>query len=408
MKILCINNFNYLRGGAETVYFSEMELLEKNGNNVTVFSRKHPQNRPAKFQKYFPSEMVTEGITLSAKGLRSLLGLFYSKESKRCLDLILDNEKVDIAHAHNIYGRLTTSILDSLHQRGIPVVITLHDYKVICPNYKLMHHGRICEDCRCNGFYHAILNRCHKNSIIASTVYAFETYFNYFFNKYQRNVRYFISPSLFLKNKLIEFGWPGGRIEYIPNFISSENFEPKFKPGNYFLYLGRLSVEKGISTLIKAFTDLKNTEIGLKIAGEGPLEGSLKKIAKTDHRISFPGYLTGSALAETTKNAIAVVVPSEWYENAPLSVLEAMAYGKPVIGARIGGIPEMIDNGVNGFLFESGNPETLTQTMSALLEMDAAAIADMGNAARSKIEDEYNSGLHYERLIALYRRAING
>ena len=405
MNTLIINNYNYLRGGAESVFFAENELLKRHGNYVTVFSCKHPQNLSAKYEHFFPSEMNTDSVSYSLKGMRSLFRLFYSLEAKKCLQKVLNEEKIDLAHVHNIYGRLTTSILDVLHEKGIPVVMTLHDYKVICPNYKLMHHGRICEDCYKHAYYHAILNRCHKNSLIASAIYSFETYFNYFFNKYKKNVDFFISPSKFLKAKLIEFGFPEKRIEYIPNFLSVKDFEPNYQPGDYFLYLGRLSSEKGIETLIQTFLNMKRSDLHLKIVGEGPLETDLKEIGRSDSRISFSGYLTGARLVEVTKNALAVVVPSEWYENAPLSVLEAMAYGKPVIGARIGGIPEMIDHGRNGFLFESANVQSLTQTMSKLLDMNRNAIIAMGRSSRGKVETEYNSDIHYNRLITLYRKA---
>ena len=405
MKILMMNNFNYARGGAENVFLSEIDLLKKNGHDVTVFSRRHPRNQQAAFSRYFPSEMVTDAVTLSAKGLRSLLGLFYSPESKRRLMALLDTIEVDVAHAHNIYARLTTSVLDALTRRGVPTVMTLHDYKVICPNYKLMHHGRICEDCRGNGYYHAVLNRCHKDSLAASAIYGLETYFNFLFNKYRGNVWRFISPSRFLKDKLIEFGWPGDRIEHIPNFMPVGDFEPSYAPGEYFLYIGRLSTEKGIETLIKAFSHLENAGARLKIAGEGPLGGQLKQKAASDSRIVFCGYLSGASLEETTRKALAVVVPSEWYENAPLSVLEAMAYGKPVIGARIGGIPEMIEDGSSGFLYEPGDAGALTRAMCKISGMEAAAVEAMGRRARRKVEEEYNADLHYQRLAALYRKA---
>lgn len=401
-----LNNFNYLRGGAETVFLSEVALLKKQGHRVAVFSRKHPDNLPAEFERFFPSEMITDNLSPSAKGLRSLLGLFYSLESKKCLNAMLQEIRVDVAHVHNIYGRLTTSILDALNANGIPVVMTLHDYKLICPNYKLMHHGKICEDCLGDRYYNAVLNRCHKNSLIASAIYALETSFNFLFKKYHQSVNYFISPSQFLKSKLVEFGWPEQRIVYIPNFLSIAEIEPHYCPGEYLLYLGRLSSEKGIETLIRAFSNLPYDGIQLKIAGEGPLEAVLKARAAGDRRISFCGYLSGEPLADITRKAMAVVVPSEWYENAPLSVLEAMAYGKPVIGARIGGIPEMIDDGQNGLLFASGDTRGLTQAMSTLIEMDGATLTDMGRSARRKVEVEYNSDLHYERLIDIYARSI--
>jgi glycosyltransferase involved in cell wall biosynthesis len=350
--------------------------------------------------------MTTDSLTPSAKGLRSLLGLFYSIGARRSLNAMLKAVDVDVAHVHNIYGRLSTSVLDVLHNKGIPVVMTLHDYKVICPNYKLMHHGRICEDCYQHAYYHAILNCCHKESRIASTIYAFETYFNYFLDKYQKNVDVFISPSKFLKEKMVEFGWPEERIEWLPNFLSVADFKPNYNPGDYFLYLGRLSSEKGIITLIRAFSNLKQPDIRLKIAGEGPLADELKKRAEPDPRISFSGYLSGAPLADITRKALAVVVPSEWYENAPLSVLEAMAYGKPVIGARIGGIPEMIDHGRNGFLFESGDAHALAETMETVLNLGPDTLSGMGRSARGKVENDYNGEVHYDRLMALYRKAI--
>ena len=168
---------------------------------------------------------------------------------------------------------------------------------------------------------------------------SFEAYFNHLFNKYRKNVRFFISPSLFLKQKLIEFGWPQSQIAYIPNFVDPSEFTPNYNPGQYFLYLGRLSPEKGIPTLIEAFMKIASKKISLYVAGEGPIRNQLESMAAADSRITFTGYLSGERLHETTRNALAVIVPSEWYENAPISVLEALAFGKPVLGARIGGIP---------------------------------------------------------------------
>jgi glycosyltransferase involved in cell wall biosynthesis len=386
---------------------SEIDLWEKKGNIAYVFSRKNPKNKPSKYEGFFPCEMVTDTVRPSVEGLRSLFNLFYSASARKNLDKMLKELSVEVAHAHNIYGRLTTSVLDCLYKAGIPVVMTLHDYKVICPNYKLMHHGKICEDCRDNEYYMAILNRCHKNSLIASSIYAFETYFNYIFEKYTKNVGYFISPSRFLKAKLVEFGWPESRIEFIPNFLSVSDFAPNYSPGSYFLYLGRLSSEKGIATLINAFKLLMNDDALLRIVGEGPSEAELKKLARSDARISFTGYLSGAALEEITKNALAIVVPSEWYENAPLSILEAMAYGKPVIGSTIGGIPEMIDEEHNGFLFEPGNVNELNQRLSSVFDMHKDDLINMGFSARRKVEREYNAELHYSRLINLYQKAIS-
>jgi len=406
VNILFLNNYNYVRGGAESVFLAEADLMETYGNTVHIFARRHLNNIPGKYDHYYPREMVTDSLKPTMHGLRSLLQLFYSHNAKKCLAAMLKKTKIDLAHAHNIYGRLTTSVLDLLCDKNIPILMTLHDYKLICPAYSLLSQGRICEDCEGRLFYMAIKNRCHKESFIASTIYALESYFNKIFKKYEKNVRFFISPSEFLMNKFIQFGWPEERLAYIPNFIVSSDLEPLYSPGKYFLYLGRLSGEKGLPTLIKAFMKVNFDETSLTIVGEGPLKDRLETMAAGDPRVRFTGYLSGNALKEATRNALAVIVPSECYENAPLSILEAFAFGKLVIGSKIGGIPEMIDHGVNGYLFEPGDVDDLREKLEHVLSMPGKQISEMGEAARQKVETEYNADLHYERLMDVYHRAL--
>ena len=407
MNILYLNNYNYLRGGAESVFLAEAELMEKYGNKVHIFSRQHPNNLPSLYDRFFPREMMTESLKPTISGVRSLWQLFYNWGAKRGLAKMLQGTRIDVAHAHNIYGGLTTSVLDVLYKKNVPILMTIHDYKLICPNYKLIAKKRICEDCKSGKFYMAVRNSCHKDSLMASAIYAIETYFNEWFQKYRKNVRFLIAPSRFIKAKFIEFGWPEKHIEYIPNSLDLSKFEPQFTPGNYFLFLGRLSSEKGILTLINAFMKIKSKNVKFLIVGEGPMRNQLERQAKADSRIRFTGYLSGNALKETTRNALAVILPSEWYENAPISVLEAFALGKPVVGSRIGGIPEMIDEGVNGYLFEPGNVDDLRENIEFLLSMPDKQINEMGKAARQKAEREYNPELHYERLLDIYNRVLD-
>jgi glycosyltransferase involved in cell wall biosynthesis len=407
VNILSLNNYNYLRGGAERVFFDEARLLREHGNTVHVFARRHPQNVPSLHDSFFPSEMVTDSLKPTITCFRSFLQVFYSYDAKRHLAAMLKNISIDLAHAHNIYGRLTTSVLDLLHEHNIRVLMTLHDYKLICPSYKLMRAGAICEDCKHGTYYNAIRRRCHKGSFLASAIYACESYFNDVLNKYRKKVRFFISPSLFLRKKLIEFGWPPSKIMCIPNFVNESRFRPLYAPGDYFLYIGRLSSEKGLSTLVRAFRGIRSKNAKLIIVGEGPCKNELQTIASPDPRIRFAGYLSGDPLEQVTRNALAVVVPSEWYENAPLSVLEALAYGKPVIGSRIGGIPEMIDDGVNGFLFESADSADLRDKLEFVLSMSPHQITEMGRAARRRIETDYTADLHYRRLMDVYQMALS-
>ena len=252
----------------------------------------------------------------------------------------------------------------------------------------------------------AVRNCCHKQSCVASAIVAIESFINDILDNYRKNIRLFISPSFFLRNKLIEYGWPADQIKYVPNFLDLSKFEPKFIPGNYFLYLGRLSKEKGLSTLIRSFLELKNSKVHLVIAGDGPIRGNLEKLVESDTNIHFTGHLSSDALRDLTRNALSVVIPSECYENAPISVIEALAYGKPVIGAAIGGIPEMVKDGVNGFLFQSGDKKTLTQILYRVLNLTSAQIADMGVAGREKVEQEYSSESHYHQLMRVYHDVL--
>ena len=407
MNILFLNNYYYLRGGSEQVYFGEMGMMKTHGHEVATFARRTPEDFPSELSGFFPEDMKTDSLSIGFGAFRTLKEIIYSTESKKCLGLLLKEISPDVAHAHNIYGRLTTSTLDLLNRHNIPVVMTLHDYKLICPSYKLVCNGRVCEACKGKRFFSAIWKKCHKNSRVASAVYAFESWFNDFFKKYENNVSFFISPSRFLKSKLVEFGFAEEKIVYIPNYIVSQDFSPNFFFENYLLYIGRLSAEKGISTLIKAFKNLKVQNIRLMIVGDGPTRGFLENLTDQDSRIQFTGYLTGPALADATRNARAVIVPSEWYENAPISILEAFAFGKPVIGARIGGIPEMVDEYINGLLFESGNVDDLTDKLNKFLSYSNEKISDMGQAARKKAVEEYSPELHYEKLIKVYKKAIN-
>jgi glycosyltransferase involved in cell wall biosynthesis len=387
----------------------EMELLQNNGHEAAIFTRNFGKNLDSKYSLFFPPDLplnlcfrsITRATFISKE-------LIYSHTTKRYLERSIDVFRPDIAHAHNIYGRLTTSVLDTLRKHSIPVLLTLHDYKLICPSYKLMRNGRVCEDCRGRRFYMAALNRCHKDSYLASMVYALETAFNEFLRKYKKNVDYFISPSKFLREKLIEFGMDGEKIIHIPNFINLNEHEPNYNYDHYLVYFGRISAEKGIDTLIDAFLILRPKDIKLFIVGDGPLKDEMeRKVEKLNSRgIKFTGYLAGDSLRQIIQNGLVVILPSQWYENAPMSVLEAFACGKPVIGTNIGGITEMIDDGIDGYLFEAGNSRDLAEKMDLLLSRTQKDLAQMGMLARKKVEEKYSADAHYQRLISLYNKVL--
>ncbi|MFH0808985.1 MAG: glycosyltransferase [Pseudomonadota bacterium] len=408
MRILFLNNYYYLRGGSERVLFQEMAALEAVGHQVAVFSRRHPENLPTPHESLFTPPMDTQRVSFGPRALVTLRELFYSQANYQAVRRIVAEFKPDVAHAHNIYGRLSTSVLDALRDCQVPAVLTLHDYKLICPNYLLLCGGRICEACKGGRFYQAFLNRCHKGSYAASAVYALESGFTRLWGKYD-SLRGLIAPSRFLGCKFAEFGFDSRRIHYIPNCIDTDEYVAAAGMGRHILFLGRLSREKGVDVLLAAHGALPNKpRPPLLIVGDGPERQKLREAAASLEDREFAGYLQGSALRETIRQALAVVVPSVWYENAPLAVLEAMACGKPVIGARIGGISEMIDDAETGYLFEPGNAADLVDKLSRLLGLPRAQLAAMGAAARRKAEVHYSPEAHLSGLLGLYERVLGG
>ena len=406
MRILFLNNFYYLRGGSERVLFDEMRILEEAGHEVAIFSRAHDKNNPSEFSGFFPPPINTERLGFSTAAVKTAKELIYSNDARRGLRKVLNLFRPEIVHAHNIYGRLSLSVLDELKAAGIPVVMTLHDMKLLCPSYLMLKGEGICERCRGNKFHRAFLNRCHKNSYAASFIYFLESWINHASGKYA-SIQKFIAPSRFIRDKCIDFGWESAKFAYIPNFIDCSLIRPSREVEDYLLYIGRLSHEKGVGVLLDACRNL-NGSVRIKIVGDGPDRGILERKANALRLpVEFTGYLSGVEISDVFSKARGVVMPSTCYENAPLSVLEAFSHCKPVIGSRIGGIPEMIDDGVDGYLFEAGNVADLQSKLDTFLALHADSVKEMGEAARVKVEREYNPESHYGQLMDIYRQAIS-
>jgi len=400
MKIIFANNYYYLRGGSERVFFDEMNILRKNGHDVLPFSRHFPQN--IENPEYFAPPIDYENVP-GHKKLFAAFALIYSPTCRRYFGRLLDRELPDIIHAHNIYGRLTTSIIDAAKKKKIPVVLTLHDYKLICPSYLMLRENQVCELCKGKKFYYCLLKKCHKGSLIASAIYTLETYFNFVAKKYDWIGR-FICPSKFLFKKCAEDGIPEQKLIHVPNFIWVKEFKPSYDNNGYILFVGRLSKEKGVLTLLKA---IQNIDVQLKIVGDGPVRDDCEKFVKENNinNVSFEGYKSGDELKNLYRNAMFIVFPSECYENAPMTVLEAFAFGKPVIGSNLGGIPEMIIDEKTGLLFRPGDYQDLREKIQYLLA-NPSLIEKMGRKARQRVEEEYNEELHYKRIMEVYTRFI--
>jgi glycosyltransferase involved in cell wall biosynthesis len=398
--LLSINNYYYPRGGAEVVFFRHNGMLHDAGWEVVPFAMNHRMNIGGE-RSEFVSELEygreSDGLaTKIRKGLKAV----YSFEARSKLARLIDRAGPDVCHAHNIYHHLSPSILGLLRARGIPLVMTLHDLKIACPAYSMLTHDGICERCKTGPLYQVVTNRCMKGSLALSALVMLESYLHLVLGSYMRNVDRFLVPSRFYLRKLVEWGFPAERFEYVPNFVASESFEACYAPGDRFVYFGRLSSEKGVATLIRAAAEAR---VGVDIIGLGPAERDLRALA-ADRDVRFLGYLTGTKLNAAVSAARAVVVPSEWYENAPLAVLEGAALGKPLIVARVGGLPELVVDGESGWSFESRSVAELAAVLRRVAQLPDADVAAAGMAARRRIEDEFSPERYLERIRGVYSR----
>jgi glycosyltransferase involved in cell wall biosynthesis len=399
--LLSINNYYYPRGGAEVVFFRHNGMLHDAGFRVVPFAMNHRLNVGGAERSDFVSELEygreSDGLVSKIrKGLKSV----YSFEARSKLARLIDRAAPDVCHAHNVYHHLSPSILGLVRRRGIPLVMTLHDLKIACPAYSMLSHDGVCERCRDGRLYQVVTHRCMKGSLALSALVMLESYLHLMLGSYLRNVDRFLVPSRFYLGKLVEWGFPAERFEHVPNFVSADSFEARYAPGTRFVYFGRLSREKGIATLIRAAAAAK---VGLDIVGTGPEELALKALA-ADGDVRFLGFLTGPKLSTAVSTARAVVVPSEWYENAPLSVLEGAALGKPLIVARIGGLPELVVDGESGWTFEPRSVDGLAACLRRVADLPDADVAATGLAARRRVEDEFSPRRYLERIRTVYGR----
>jgi glycosyltransferase involved in cell wall biosynthesis len=403
VKILLINNIHYRKGGSETVYFNTARLLEQYGHEVAFFSTSNPDNIPYEHSEYFAVYNDYRRLSLVGK-MKAMPAFIYNREAFRKLLKLVDEFKPDVAHLHLFFGGLSTSILQALNRRNVPVVISVHDYRLICPAYLFIDgKNRICEKCKDRFYLRCIIKKCSGKKVLQSAMLSFDAYFRKYFVKPLNYIDCFIFVSRFTKYKHIEFNSAYkskavALFNFIPDLNLFKNIEVK---GEYLLYYGRLSREKGLETLVEVASSLK---MKLKIAGTGPLYEYYRN--KIYRNIEFLGYKSGEDLWNLVRNSSFIIVPSECYENNPLTILEAYANGKPVIGARIGGIPEIIEHGNTGFLFEPGDKKQLQAILYEADQLDKGQYEQMSKNARSFANNNFSPDIHYQKLIETYKKVI--
>jgi len=400
MNLLLINKFYWKKGGSETVFFGEKELLERHGHNVVPFSMHGKLNIESKYSKYFVSEVNYDGQGIKGK-LKAAGKIIYSFEAKNNITKLLNDLPIDIAHFHIFQHQISPSVFGPLRKKKIPIILTLHDLKPICPNYKMYTNGHVCEECKGRKFYNCFLNKCTKDSSLKSFINMIEMYFHYLMRYYQ-DVDKYIAVSNFHRNKMIEFGFPAEQIVCIPNFIDIDNFPYSDVDKEYVIFFGRLSEEKGVTTLLEAAQLCP--DIPVIIVGSGPLEKELIEYAVSNNinNVKFVGYKSGADLIQLLSDSSFSVLPSRVYENCPMSILESLAIGKPVVGANIGGIPELIDEGKDGYVYKSDDAHDLADKMKNLWESPEKRL-EMGRYGREKISEKYTKEKHYLALSELYK-----
>ena len=392
MKILLANKFYYRRGG-DCIYMLNLEqLLKTHGHDVAVFAMDYPENIETVWKRYFPNEIkFTPGVGM----LETFMRMFGLGEVKRKFNFLLNDFKPDVVHLNNIHTQLSPVIARLAHKRRTKVIWTLHDYKLLCPRYDCLRNGNeVCEECFVDK--HKVLEyKCMKNSNLASML-AYKEGMKWSLKKLEGYTDVFICPSQFMYNKMAQGGFDRKKMYTLCNFIDIERTRrDSYDKEDYYCFIGRLSFEKGIETLIEAARTLP---YHLKIIGGGPLADILKEKAKGAN-IEFTGYKEWPEIKEIVGKARFSVVPSEWYENNPLSVIEAQCLGTPVLGANIGGIPELIKEGVNGMCFESRNIMDLKNKIEKMFILNV----DYKQLAKSS-QIRYSSEKHYNELLELYQQ----
>jgi glycosyltransferase involved in cell wall biosynthesis len=402
-RLMSINNYYYLRGGSESVYFEHNRLFEDAGWEVVPFSMQNAMNQPTKWSGHFAKQTDGgEGQSPIAKLSRAAAAI-YSTDSARRIRALIALTRPHVAHAHNIYHHLSPSVLVELRRQGVPVVLTLHDLKLVCPAYKMHTQGGVCEQCRGGALRNVVRNRCIKQSTAMSALVWLESTVHKALDLYVNSVTRFVVPSRFFLAKFAEWGLDTSRFVHIPNSINIAAMAVDAAgdgAGDPFVYLGRLVPEKGVATLIRAAAEAR---VRLRIIGTGPEESNLRRLAaELGGDVEFTGYLTGPALHSAVSSARAVVVPSEWYENAPISVMEASALGRVVIGANIGGIPELIRSEETGFVFTSGRVDSLVDVLARVQGLAAPSLRQMGAAGREWMRTEFSPEAYRNRMMNLY------
>lgn len=405
MRILHVNKFLHRRGGAEAYMLDLAAAQRAAGHDVEFFAMQHPENDDDPNQDLFPERME---LNPPPEGLRARVRtagqIIHRPDARAGMRAVLDRVRPDVVHFHNIYHQLSPSVLKPVHERGIGSVMTLHDYKLICPTYQLLDDGKICEACLPGRFGQAVKRRCNRGSLVGSALSALELSVHTRTGAYA-GIDALLCPSEFLRAKMVQGGIAEHRLVHLTNFCDLTSVHPAAGPGHGVLYAGRLSPEKGVDVLVDAVEHLPEG-LPVTVAGDGAERAALEQRAVergVADRIAFLGRVPADQLHALMRAASVVVAPSRWYENQPMTVLEAFGCARPVVASDLGGLPELVTDGVSGALVPHDDPRALAAAL-ARVASDPAAAHRMGLRGREDAVRRHAIDAHLDQLHAVYER----
>lgn len=403
MHILLVNTRHFHGGGDSTYNFKLADLLRGKGHQVAFFAMQDERNVPDPNSDLFVSNIDFRTMNRHkslVNGIRVLTRSIYSAEARNKFARLIDRVQPDVIHLQNIHGHITPSVIFEAKKRGLPVVWTLHDYKLICPNTHLLLDatGQICGACGMGKYYQPIFKRCKKGSLLASLMASLEAYAHRWMRVCDR-VDYFLAPSNFLAGKLIDRGFDRQKVIHLPLFLLEDQFEPHYENQGYFLYLGKIDPIKGITTLVKAARQVPEARIILAGSVEDEVKNQL--LGDLPDNVKYLGMKRGDELKALLYSAKAVVLPSIWYENQPFAILEAFAAGKPVITSSLGGMQELIGENEHGLLISPGDAQELARAMRWVQDHSEECKTIGGNAFRY-VQQFHSEKIHYQKIYQLY------
>jgi glycosyltransferase involved in cell wall biosynthesis len=387
MNILLIHNTYQQAGGEDVVVQQERRLLERNGHKVSIYQRSNHELNSLSFGQ----RLGLIGRVVSAS------------DSSKAVRRILRSLKPDLVHVHNTFMMVSPSVYEACQQERVPVVQTLHNYRLLCPAATFYRDGRICQDCVTNTLLCGVQHGCYRDSRAMTGAIALMLKTHRLRKTWYREIDAYIAISSFVKDQFSQAGFPSDKIHIKPNFVAQDP-GTRQQTGKYALFVGRLTPEKGIETVVEAWKHVP-VDVPLLVVGDGPLRSQMEAAVKNLPNIRFTGWVKREEVQSMMKEAAFVIAASTWYEPFGLILAESFACGTPVLGARIGAIETMLHDGVTGLHFSPGNSRELAEKAKWAWE-HPTEFALMGKAARRTYEENYTSEINYKLLMNIYASAI--